>query len=150
MRGFPQALTFKPLHGPSQTIPPVGHALCLWLLAPAALSPVIQKVSSKVLQTFIPLRLKLSLPAGQAQTQTGSLVDDVVEVSDGDAIISARRSNTENDLLVGINSVANVWVAQIARMTGNVATVYPTGWDASFQHLAVVNQLQLPRTCVIV
>ncbi len=56
-----------------------------------------------------------------------SLVDDVVEVSDEDAITTTRRLGTENGLLVGISSGANVWAARqmAARITGNVATVLP-------------------------
>jgi len=56
-----------------------------------------------------------------------ALVDDVVEVSDEDAIATTRRLNTENGLLVGISSGANVWAARqlAARITGNVATVLP-------------------------
>jgi cysteine synthase A len=56
-----------------------------------------------------------------------SLVDEVVEVSDEDAIATTRRLSKENGLLVGISSGANVWAARqlAARMTGNVATVLP-------------------------
>ncbi len=56
-----------------------------------------------------------------------SLVDDVVEVSDEDAITTTRGLGTENGLLVGISSGANVWAARqmAARITGNVATVLP-------------------------
>ncbi len=56
-----------------------------------------------------------------------SLVDEVVEVSDENAIATTRRLSTENGLLVGISSGANVWAARqlAARITGNVATVLP-------------------------
>ena len=56
-----------------------------------------------------------------------SLVDDVVEVSDEDAIETTRRLSRENGLLVGISSGANVWAAlRLAqRMDPNVATVMP-------------------------
>jgi cysteine synthase A len=56
-----------------------------------------------------------------------SLVDDVVEVSDDDAIATTRRLSKENGLLVGISSGANVWAARqlAARYPGNVATVLP-------------------------
>jgi cysteine synthase A len=56
-----------------------------------------------------------------------SLVDDVVEVSDDDAITTTRRLGKENGLLVGISSGANVWAARklAARMPGNIATVLP-------------------------
>jgi cysteine synthase A len=56
-----------------------------------------------------------------------SLVDEVVEVSDEDAITTTRRLGKENGLLVGISSGANVWAARqlAARITGNVATVLP-------------------------
>lgn len=54
-----------------------------------------------------------------------SLVDEVVEVSDDDAIATTRRLGRENGLLVGISSGANVWAARqlAARNTGNVATI---------------------------
>jgi cysteine synthase A len=56
-----------------------------------------------------------------------SLVDEVVEVSDEDAITTTRRLGKENGLLVGISSGANVWAARqlAARKMGNVATVLP-------------------------
>ncbi|NLX95450.1 MAG: cysteine synthase A [Rhodopirellula sp.] len=56
-----------------------------------------------------------------------SLVDEVIEVSDEDAIETTRQLNRENGLLVGISSGANVWAArQLARSTrGNIATVLP-------------------------
>ncbi len=56
-----------------------------------------------------------------------SLVDDVVEVSDGDAIQTTRQLGTNFGLLVGISSGANVWAARkLAKtITGNIATVLP-------------------------
>ncbi len=56
-----------------------------------------------------------------------SLVDEVVEVSDDDAIETTRRLGRENGLLVGISSGANVWAARqlAARIPGNIATVLP-------------------------
>jgi cysteine synthase A len=56
-----------------------------------------------------------------------SLVDEVVEVSDEDAIATTRRLGRENGLLVGISSGANVWAARhlAARIPGNIATVLP-------------------------
>jgi cysteine synthase A len=56
-----------------------------------------------------------------------SLVDEVVEVSDDDAITTTRRLGKENGLLVGISSGANVWAARqlSARNIGHVATVLP-------------------------
>jgi len=55
------------------------------------------------------------------------LVDDVVEVTDEDAIETTRRLSQEQGLLVGISSGANVWAArQLARVVkGNIATVLP-------------------------
>jgi cysteine synthase A len=55
------------------------------------------------------------------------LVDEVVEVSDDDAIATTRLLGRENGLLVGISSGANVWAARklAARIPGNVATVLP-------------------------
>lgn len=56
-----------------------------------------------------------------------SLVDDVVEVTDEDAIETTRELAREYGLLVGISSGANVWAARqlAARMEGNVTTVLP-------------------------
>jgi cysteine synthase A len=56
-----------------------------------------------------------------------SLVDDVIEVSDEDAIETTRQLGRDHGLLVGISSGANVWAArQIAsRINGNVTTVLP-------------------------
>ena len=56
-----------------------------------------------------------------------SLVDDVIEVTDEDAIETTRQLGRDCGLLVGISSGANVWAArQIARrMKGNIATVLP-------------------------
>jgi len=56
-----------------------------------------------------------------------SLVDDVIEVTDEDAIITTRQLGTECGLLVGISSGANVWAArQLAgRLAGNITTILP-------------------------
>ncbi len=56
-----------------------------------------------------------------------SLVDEVVEVTDEDAIDTTRQLGRDLGLLVGISSGANVWAArQLARrISGNVATVLP-------------------------
>ncbi len=56
-----------------------------------------------------------------------SLVDEVIEVTDEDAIETTRELGRDHGLLVGISSGANVWAArQIAgRVEGNVATVLP-------------------------
>ena len=56
-----------------------------------------------------------------------SLVDEVVEVTDEDAIETTRQLGRDMGLLVGISSGANVWAArQIAkRRPGNIATVLP-------------------------
>jgi len=55
------------------------------------------------------------------------LVDEVVEVSDEDALETTRQLSRECGLLVGISSGANVWAArQLAqRIPGNIATVLP-------------------------
>ena len=55
------------------------------------------------------------------------LVDEVVEVTDEDAIETTRQLGRDYGLLVGISSGANVWAArQVAkRIHGNVATVLP-------------------------
>jgi cysteine synthase A len=56
-----------------------------------------------------------------------SLVDEVIEVSDEDAIETTRRLGRDHGLLVGISSGANVWAARqlAARIAGNIATVLP-------------------------
>jgi cysteine synthase A len=56
-----------------------------------------------------------------------SLVDDVIEVTDQDAIDTTRQLGASNGLLVGISSGANVWAArQLTRsIKGNIATVLP-------------------------
>ncbi|MBN2211880.1 MAG: cysteine synthase A [Sedimentisphaerales bacterium] len=56
-----------------------------------------------------------------------SLVDDVIEVTDEDAIDTTRRLGADFALLVGISSGANVWAARqlAAKMPGNITTVLP-------------------------
>jgi len=56
-----------------------------------------------------------------------SLVDDVVEVTDEDAIETTRQLGRDYGLLVGISSGANVWAARqlSSRIKGNIATVLP-------------------------
>ena len=56
-----------------------------------------------------------------------SLVDDVVEVSDEDAIETTRQLGSDFGLLVGISSGANVWAARrlAEKIGGNIATVLP-------------------------
>jgi len=56
-----------------------------------------------------------------------SLVDEVLEVTDEDAIETTRELGRNYGLLVGISSGANVWAArQLApRIKGNVVTVLP-------------------------
>jgi cysteine synthase len=56
-----------------------------------------------------------------------SLVDDVIEVIDEDAIETTRQLGRDHGLLVGISSGANVWAArQIAKsFEGKIATVLP-------------------------
>jgi len=56
-----------------------------------------------------------------------SLVDDVLEVTDEDAIETTRQLGRDLGLLVGVSSGANVWAArQLARkIDGNIATVLP-------------------------
>jgi len=55
------------------------------------------------------------------------LVDEVIEVTDEDAIETTRQLGRDFGLLVGISSGANVWAArQLARrFSGNIATVLP-------------------------
>jgi cysteine synthase len=54
-----------------------------------------------------------------------SLVDEVIEVTDEDAIETTRQLSRELGLLVGISSGANVWAArQIAKkLDGNIVTI---------------------------
>ena len=56
-----------------------------------------------------------------------SLVDDVIEVTDEDAIETTRQLGRDSGLLVGISSGANVWAArQLANsIKGHIATVLP-------------------------
>jgi len=56
-----------------------------------------------------------------------SLVDEVIEVSDEDAIETTRALGRDFGLLVGISSGANVWAARHVanRFGGNIATVLP-------------------------
>ena len=55
------------------------------------------------------------------------LVDEVIEVTDEDAIETTRQLGRDFGLLVGVSSGANVWAArQLAkRIPGNIATVLP-------------------------
>ena len=54
-----------------------------------------------------------------------SMVDEVVEVTDEDAIATTRQLGRDFGLLVGISSGANVWAARQLRskIEGNIATV---------------------------
>jgi cysteine synthase A len=56
-----------------------------------------------------------------------SLVDEVVEVTDEDAIETTRQLGRNYGLLVGISSGANVWAARrlSKKINGNIATVLP-------------------------
>ncbi len=55
------------------------------------------------------------------------LVDEVIEVTDEDAIETARELGRDYGLLVGISAGANVWAARrlAERMPGNITTVLP-------------------------
>lgn len=55
------------------------------------------------------------------------MIDDVIEVSDDDAIQTTRELGAQYGLLVGISSGANVWAARqlSARIKGNITTVLP-------------------------
>lgn len=55
------------------------------------------------------------------------MIDQVLEVSDDDAIETTRQLGRDHGLLVGISSGANVWAArQLAKqIPGNIATVLP-------------------------
>ena len=56
-----------------------------------------------------------------------SLVDEVIEVTDDDAVATTRQLGRDHGLLVGISSGANVWAARelARRIPGNIATVLP-------------------------
>jgi len=56
-----------------------------------------------------------------------SLVDEVIEVTDDDAIETTRQLGRDHGLLVGISAGANVWAARrlAERGEGNVVTVLP-------------------------
>lgn len=56
-----------------------------------------------------------------------SMVDEVIEVTDEDAIETTRQLGRDYGLMVGISSGANVWAArQLAdKIKGNVTTVLP-------------------------
>lgn len=56
-----------------------------------------------------------------------ALIDEVVEVSDEDALETTRQLGRDCGLLVGISSGANVWAARQLgkRISGNIATVLP-------------------------
>ncbi len=56
-----------------------------------------------------------------------SLVDEVLEVTDEDAIATTRQLGSEFGLLVGISSGANVWAARelAKKYKGNITTVLP-------------------------
>lgn len=56
-----------------------------------------------------------------------SLVDDVIEVTDEDAIETTRQLGRDYGLLVGISSGANVWAARqlTKKIEGNITTVLP-------------------------
>ena len=55
------------------------------------------------------------------------MVDDVIEVSDEDAIETTRQLSMDFGLLVGISSGANVWAARelTKKIDGNITTVLP-------------------------
>jgi len=56
-----------------------------------------------------------------------SIVDEVIEVTDEDAIETTRQLGRNSGLLVGISSGANVWGARkmAERISGNIATILP-------------------------
>jgi len=56
-----------------------------------------------------------------------SIVDDVIEVTDEDAIETTRQLGRDFGLLVGISSGANVWAARelAKKHEGNITTILP-------------------------
>jgi cysteine synthase A len=55
------------------------------------------------------------------------LIDEIIEVSDEDAIETTRRLGQDSGLLVGISSGANVWAARqmTAKISGEIVTILP-------------------------
>lgn len=56
-----------------------------------------------------------------------SMIDEVIEVTDEDAIITTRELGTAHGLLVGISSGANIWAARkvAGHVKGNIITILP-------------------------
>ncbi len=56
-----------------------------------------------------------------------AIVDEVIEVTDADAIETTRQLGRDSGLLVGISSGANVWGARrmAEKIPGNIATILP-------------------------
>ncbi len=56
-----------------------------------------------------------------------AIVDEVIEVTDADAIETTRKLGRDFGLLVGVSSGANVWGARkmAERIRGNIATILP-------------------------
>jgi cysteine synthase A len=56
-----------------------------------------------------------------------SIIDEVLEVTDEDAIETTRQLGRDHGLLVGISSGANVWAARqlVHHIEGNITTVLP-------------------------
>ena len=56
-----------------------------------------------------------------------SLIDNVIEVTDEDAIETTKQLCNDHGLMVGISSGANVWAARqlTNKIKGNIATVLP-------------------------
>jgi len=56
-----------------------------------------------------------------------SIVDEVIEVTDEDAIETTRQLGRDFGLLVGISSGANIWGARrmAKKISGNIATILP-------------------------
>jgi cysteine synthase A len=56
-----------------------------------------------------------------------NVVDEIVEVTDEDAIETTRRLGRDHGLMVGISSGANVWATEMAaaKHTGLISTVLP-------------------------
>jgi cysteine synthase A len=56
-----------------------------------------------------------------------SIIDEVIEVTDEDAIETTRQLARQSGLLVGTSSGANVWAARkmATKISGNIATVLP-------------------------
>ncbi len=79
-----------------------------------------------------------------------AILDDVVTVTNEDAVATARRLATEEGLLVGISTGANVWAAlQVAKRPGNAGKLIVTvGCSTGERYLSTVLAEEARKTVV--